>query len=175
MALSRDDRWLTDALGRALAGAQVYWCNQPANTSVIPPSPLATIFADTEGDPWPNPQTTDGFGHAYAYLTPGGLYTLVFVHPLFGPNPIVLPDQPVPSTGALPLIYSPGGVPNGTLRTFTLTFSPVNPTEGLLFVSGSYIPYGASSPGSYTISGNVITWTGATPPQTGDVLVYYGS
>ena len=49
MTLARDDRYVTDAQGRALAGAQVYWCTQPASTANDPPSPLATIYGSISG------------------------------------------------------------------------------------------------------------------------------
>jgi hypothetical protein len=93
MAIERRDDFITDAQGRALAGALVYYCTQPANTSSLPPSPLATVYSDVAGTATTNPQVTDGFGHAVAYLNASPLYTLVYVHPLFGSNPIVLPDQ----------------------------------------------------------------------------------
>ena len=96
MTIVRDDRWLTDAQGRALSGAQVYWCTQPASTAAKPPSPLATVYSDLAGDALTQPVVTDGFGHAWAYLDNAVLYTVVMWHPLFGPNPVVLPDQALP-------------------------------------------------------------------------------
>ncbi len=64
MSIARDDRWVADALGVALAGAQVYWCTQPASTTANPPSPLATIYTDSTGTtPLTQPVLTDGFGH----------------------------------------------------------------------------------------------------------------
>ena len=96
MTLARDDRYVTDAQGRALAGAQVYWCTQPASTANDPPSPLATIYGSISGGtPETQPVLTDGFGHAYAYLDDSVLYTVVIWHPLFGYNPVVLPDQSI--------------------------------------------------------------------------------
>ena len=78
MALARDDRFVTDAQGRALAGAQVYWCTQPASTTANPPSPLANVYATIAGGtPETQPVLTDGFGHAYAYMDNSVLYTVV--------------------------------------------------------------------------------------------------
>lgn len=101
MALGRDDRFVTDALGRALAGAQVYWCQpQPASTANNPPSPLASTYTDSTGStPLAQPVLTDGFGHAAAYLDGTQPFTVVVWHPLFGTNPIVLPDQWVAQEG----------------------------------------------------------------------------
>jgi len=174
MAIARDDRWLTDALGRALAGAQGFYCLQPATTSTVPPSPLATVYSDLAGDAIAQPLITDGFGHSIAYLDAAVLYTIVFVHPLFGPNPVVLTDQAISgggSSGGLPTPVVPSGTPNGTLRSFGLPSSPSNPANGQLFNSGSYTRYGVD----YNISGATIVWIGITPPQEGDNLVYFGS
>lgn len=99
MAIVRRDDWLADAQGRALAGATVYYCNQPANTSTVPPSPLATVYADLAATPAANPQITDGFGHTIAYLDDSVLYTITYNHPLFGPNPVVLRDQSLGAGG----------------------------------------------------------------------------
>jgi lysophospholipase L1-like esterase len=91
MALARRDDWLQNAQGQALSGGLVYYCLQPANTGTIPPSPLANVYADSSGTPAANPQVTDGFGHAVAYIDNSQLYTIVYVHPQMGK--IVLPDQ----------------------------------------------------------------------------------
>ena len=176
MAIARDDRWLTDALGRALAGAQVFYCLQPATTSTVPPSPLATVYDDLAGDAIAQPLITDGFGHSIAYLDASALCTIVFVHPLFGPNPVVLTDQAISGGGSgggggLPAPVVPSGTPDGTLRSFVLPSAPSHPANGQLFNSGSYVRYGVD----YNISGSNIVWIGITPPQEGDNLVYFGS
>jgi hypothetical protein len=174
MAIARDDRWLTDALGRALAGAQGFYCTQPAVTTTVPPSPLAVVYSDLTGDVIAQPLITDGFGHSIAYLDASVLYTIVFVHPLFGPNPVVLTDQAISgggSSGGLPTPVVPSGTPDGTLRSFGLLSAPSYPAKGQLFVSGSYARYGVD----YNIIGVHIFWIGITPPQEGDNLVYFGS
>jgi hypothetical protein len=174
MAIARDDRWLTDALGRALAGAQGFYCTQPAVTTTVPPSPLAVVYSDLTGDVIAQPLITDGFGHSIAYLDDSVLYTIVFVHPLFGPNPVVLTDQAISggvSSGGLPTPVVPSGTPDGTLRSFGLLSAPSYPANGQLFVSGSYARYGVD----YNIIGVHIFWIGITPPQEGDNLVYFGS
>ena len=74
----RKDGWVKSVLGPAIPGAQVYVCfPQPANTSALPPSPLATIYSDPMGlVPIDQPIITDGFGH-YDYYAVSGLYTEV--------------------------------------------------------------------------------------------------
>jgi hypothetical protein len=271
MAIARDDRWLTDALGRALAGAQVFYCLQPATTTTVPPSPLATVYGGiggavlaeisaieaqdvgvppgllvveitvnftsalpmligdqpytfsgitgytqlngqtlspvsvtgetavfqvghmfptdwaiqpltpdtgtasiTQSNQLAQPLITDGFGHSIAYLDDSMLYTVMFVHPLFGPNPVVLTDQAISSGGpggGFPTPVVPSGTPDGTLRSFGLPYAPSHPANGQLFNSGSYARYGVD----YNISGATIVWIGITPPQEGDNLVYFGS
>jgi len=136
MANGRRDDWLTDAQGRALAGAQVYYCTQPANVSIVPPSPLASVFSNIAGTATTNPQITDGFGHATAYAENTLLYTIVYVHPLFGPNPVILTDQVFDSTagtgggggggGFTPFAEVPAGAIDGVNVTFTLSHTPVN-------------------------------------------------
>lgn len=171
MALARDDRWLADALGRALAGAQVYYCLQPATTTTVPPSPLATVYSDLLGTVQAQPLITDGFGHSIAYLNAGQLYTVVFIHPLFGSNPVVLTDQAVVAAESLPAAAVPTPAADGVTRAFVLPFAPAYPANGQLFVGGSYVQYGAA----YTITGATIVWTGAVPPQIGDAIVYFGT
>ncbi len=126
MALARDDRFVADALGRALSGAQVYWCLQPASTSANPPSPLAPIYSDNDGTPETQPVLADGFGHSWAYLDNSLLYTVVIWHPLFGSNPIVLPDQSIGGGGGggssslNPFSGVPIGTQDGSNTIFTL-------------------------------------------------------
>ena len=133
MAIARRDDWLTDAQGRALDGAVVYYCNQPATTSTVPPSPLATIYSNLTGTPEANPQLTDGFGHAVAYADSNFFYTIVYVHPLFGPNPVVLIDQSFGGGGSggagfTPFSATPAGVIDGTNAVFTIAL-PNNPVQ----------------------------------------------
>lgn len=131
MALARDDRWVADALGNALAGAQVYWCTQPASTTVNPPSPLALIYTDLTGaTPETQPILTDGFGHAWTYLNDAVLYTVVIWHPLFGEYPIVLPDQQIGGSGGGggSTITPFAGIPTGTINGTNTVFTVVNGT-----------------------------------------------
>src|SRR5215472_13898677 len=175
MAIARRDDWLTDAQGRALAGAQVFYMTQPANTSVFPPTPLATIYSNLTGTPESNPQFTDGFGHAVAYADESILYTIAYYHPLFGPNPIVLIDQNFGGTGTTGMGFNPfSGVPSGTIdgtnTVFTLAVAgnPVSLTVWLNFPLIQGLGYTASW------ASGTLTITYAVAPQTGDSLYAQG-
>ncbi len=135
MAIARDDRTLTDAQGRALAGASVFWCLQPATVpTVAPPSPLAPIYSDLSGTPQDQPFITDGFGHAWAYMDDSPLYTLVMYHPLFGSNPVYWIDQHVGSGGGGSTITAFQGIPQGTIDGVNTTFTVVNGSTPLTSV-----------------------------------------
>jgi hypothetical protein len=176
MSIVRDDRWVTDALGNALAGAEVYWCTQPAATASNPPSPLATAYADLNGDPLTQPALTDGFGHAYAYLDNSVLYTVVVWHPLFGPNPVVLPDQSLAGAGSAgtqfagPLL----GTINGSNTIFTLTNGgtalTVTPTTLILWDNFPLV-VGVG----YTLGPNPGQVTFTAAPQVDDTLYGQGT
>lgn len=105
--LRRDD-WVTDAMGNALSGTQVYVCSQPATTGSIPPSPLVQLYSDPAGAfPITQPVLTDGYGHAAYYVTPG-TYTVVYYSPQILEQ--VLPDQTIGSGNvAFPITIAEGG------------------------------------------------------------------
>lgn len=89
----RTDGWVKATTGYAVPGAQVWVCQQPANTASLPPSPLANIFSDVNGlVPITQPIITDGFGH-YNFYTAAGVYTVVVA--LNGVVQQVYPDQSV--------------------------------------------------------------------------------
>lgn len=163
MAIIRRDDWLTTPQGQALSGALVYYLTQPADTAVNPPTPLASVFSDTSGTPATNPQITDGYGHAVAYLNNGQLYTIAFYHPVLGANsPLVLPDQSLNSTtssGPGTFGQVPAGTIDGTNRIFTL---PVVPIQMTLWLNQPLIPgLGYTT----AIVSGVFTITFARPPQ----------
>lgn len=121
-AFLRRDDFVTDVLGNAIAGAQVYYLtNQPgATTSTVSLTSLASIFSDSTGlQTAINPVFTDGFGHANtgfvnvaAYMADGA-YSVAYVV-----NGIVLQvynDQQVgfPSAG----IFTSITLPEGTAPT----------------------------------------------------------
>ena len=174
MAIVRDDRYVTDAQGRALAGAQVYWCTQPATTSANPPYPLATLYTSTSGGTQlTQPVLTDGFGHAYAYMDDSVLYTVVVWHPLFGTSPVVLPDQSVGGGGTLgwtPFSGTLIGAVNGTNTQFQLangttplTVLPVQATVWLNFPLVLGVGYTLALIGGYA----TVTFSRAPQPASG--------
>lgn len=177
MAIRRDDRYIADGLGRALSGAQVYWCLQPATTAVNPPSPLATIYTDITGaTPETQPIIADGFGHSWAYMDDSVLYTVVIWHPLFGPYPIVLPDQSIGGGGGggTTVIPVQASTTEGTITgaipgsVFTLPSVPI--AGSLVFnVNGQVLNPGTTLGPTvgYTLSGAVVTLF--TALQTGDI------
>lgn len=172
MSIGRDDRYVTDAQGCALSGAQVFYATQPASTSAIPPSPLATIYSNITGSPLTNPVVTDGFGHSFAYLDDSQLYTIVVNHPMFGVSPIVLPDQAIPATGGggalTPFAGIPIGTINGTNRVFTLSNGGValssSPIAGTV---SAWLNTVLINGLGYTISGTTITYAIAPQPAGG--------
>lgn len=170
MSNARDDRWVTDAQGRALAGCQVYYCTQPAITTTIPPSPLAPTFSDTEGDALTQPTITDGFGHAVAYLNNGVLYTIVLFHPLFGPNPVVLTDQGISGPIFIQFAGTPSGTIDGTNTVFTFLVggAPIQTTVWLNFPLITGVGYSTSW------ASGTLTITYDNAPQTGDNLYVEG-
>lgn len=172
MAIGRDDRTVQDALGRALAGAQVYWCQpQPAATTNNPPSPLASTYTDsTGGTVLAQPVLTDGFGHADAYLDGTQPFTVVIWHPLFGASPIVFTDQWVgqqgAATGLVPVqVSTTAGTITGAIPGSTFNL-PSTPYVGSLLLqqNGQVLTPGLG----YSISGTTITVN--TPLVLGDNL-----
>lgn len=182
MALGRDDRFVADALGRALAGAQVYWCQpQPASTTNNPPSPLASTFTDSTGDTaLTQPVLTDGFGHADAYLDGTQPFTIVIWHPLFGPNPIVLIDQFVMQVGGgLGGLTTFAGTPSGTIDGTNTVFTLMNGADPLTVLPAqctAWLNYPLVQGVGYGLAlvGGVVKITYATAPQTGDTLYAQG-
>jgi hypothetical protein len=169
MAISRDDRYLSDTQGQALSGAEVWYCTQPATTT-IPPSPLAPVYGNLAASiPLTQPLVTDGFGHTFAYMDDTQLYTVVISHPLLGPNPIVLIDQDIGGgsggVGLLPVQEVPIGTIDGTNVTFTLTYPPTQ-----LTVWSNY----PLVPGvGYSISGQTITFAQAPRPGIDSIFANY--
>jgi hypothetical protein len=89
----RTDGWVKTVQGPAVPGAQVYVCLQPANSTILPPTPLANIFSDVNGlVPLSQPIITDGFGH-YDFYAAAGIYTIIVA--LGGIVQQVYPDQSV--------------------------------------------------------------------------------
>ena len=177
MAIVRAETTVQDALGRALAGAQVYWCNQPASTATNPPSPLANLYTDgTAVTPLVQPVLTNGFGYAFAYLDDSVLYTLIIWDSLFGSNPLVYPDQGYGSGGGGGSSLSPfSGVPIGTQDGTNTVFTLANGVLPL-GVAPVYVEAWNNFPLiqglGYSISG--VTLTYARAPQPTDNIFAQG-
>ena|SRR6202795_1949552 len=135
MAFRRDE-FVKQVTGQAVPGAQVWVCNQPANVSSAPPSPLANISSDVNGlVPITQPIITDGFGHAFFY-TAVGLYTIVVA--IGGVIQQVYPDQLIGQSGA------------GSINLETNSI--LNPSQATLnIVGGVFITAVADGFGGVTI------------------------
>ncbi len=123
---------MRNAIGQAIPGVQVFVCTQPLTSGpgVIPPTPLATLYADAAGaTPLANPVVTDGNGNLFFY-TATGFYTLVYFDPFDRIFTQFFPDQ---------VVLAPGG---GSVTSvgltmpteFTVAGSPVN-SAGVLAVT----------------------------------------
>jgi len=172
MGIARAEITVQDGQGRALAGALVFWCLQPATVPVDPPpSPLATVYTDIGGStPETQPIVSDGFGYAFTYLDDTFLYTIAIYHPLFGPNPLVYPDQNYGSGGGgsslTPFAGIPIGTVDGTNKVFTLSNggAPLGTTPAQVTVWFNFpLILGLG----YTIAGDVITFANAPQPAAG--------
>jgi hypothetical protein len=178
MALARRDDWLQNAQGQALSGGLVYYCLQPANTGTIPPSPLANVYADSSGTPAANPQTTDGFGHAIAYLDNSQLYTIVYVHPQMGE--IILHDQWVGTGSSNPTAAYFSGLLSGTVdgnnKIFLMTNNGVPLTVLPIWcIVWDNFPLVNGVGYSLALVNGQVQVTFAVAPQPGDTLFAQGA
>ena len=131
----RFDGIVINAVGEAIPGAQVFVCTQPATTSVIPPSPLASLFTDATGStPLVNPVIVDGNGN-FSFYAATGVYTLVYFDPFNRIPTQIFLDQEVVSPGGgtltsvaltAPAIFSVAGSPITTSGTIALTLANQN-------------------------------------------------
>jgi hypothetical protein len=146
----RRDGTVSNAIGLAISGAQVYICTQPVTTSIIPPitippAPLASIFSDPAGAvPLTNPVTTDGDGNFFFYAAPG-TYTVIFFDPFNRIPTQVFADQ---------VVLAPGG---GTATSVGMTgdgviFNPTVPGSPVT-VSGTLAPTLVSTPPNKVVAG----------------------
>lgn len=149
---------------QAMAGVDVYVCSQPSNavpppdsnTTPIPPSPLAVIYSDVNGDPLSNPVTTDENGHYFFYIAPG-TYDIVVNDPqgrLI--STLVYQDQSI-------------GVASGGGGLNFQTNGTANANQSLLNIAQGTGITAVNSGGTVTI-----TNTGFVPAATNANLVYAG-
>jgi hypothetical protein len=155
--LHRRDDWLVDSLGNALSGVGVYVCAQPANTNVIPPSPLVQLYSDSAGaNPITQPVQTNGQGHAEFYVA-AGTYTLVFYSPQI--EQVTLPDQIVSTTTVS--FGNDTFVRDGVTAAFTLSSTPFPPQSLIVTINGIFQT-------AYAFSSDLIVFS--TPPPAGSVI-----
>ena len=131
MSVFRFDGSINSAgLGQAVQGVQVYVLTQPANTSVFPPTPLASLFTSSTGiTPLANPVLSDGNGNYFFYAA-SGTYTLYYHDPLGRVPDQIFPDQTLSTTGGgtvtsvaltMPAEFSVAGSPVTTSGTLAVT------------------------------------------------------
>lgn len=166
MAILRRDDTVTNTVGNAIPGADVYYLTQPADIATL--TPLAAVYSDSTGTAASNPQETDGTGHAVAYLNDGQLYTVVYVYP--NGYQVVYPDQFVGSPSGAVTTFSGilSGAIDGTNTVFTLTNNgthlTVSPTQALVWLNFPLIQ-GLG----YTLSGVTVTFANPPQPASGSI------
>lgn len=165
----RRDDWVFNNFIQAIPNANVTYYTQPG----LAP---ATVYNDANGDVViANPQITDGFGHAVAYLA-AGIYTIVYSGEQIVTE--TFPDQQVGGAGGGNLFVqasttntAPGTVITGAIPGSVFTL-PSIPAAGSLSLNanGQVLNPGVTpSPiVGYSISGAVVTLY--TALQTGDIL-----
>src|SRR6266403_293769 len=129
---------VNSAQGPALDGVIIYVCTQPAVTTTIPPSPLATIYSDQPGlipiNQTTAPLETDGLGN-WKFYALTGTYTIVLYDPLARIPTPVFPDQQVVSQGGgsvtsialtVPAEFSVSGSPITSSGTLAITKATQN-------------------------------------------------
>jgi hypothetical protein len=139
--------------GQAVAGAQVYFLTQPANTSSL--TPQAQVYSSATGGAVSQPVLTNGQGTCTAYLSPG-TYTVCYVSPYTGT--LCNPDQNVPSpSGSTSTVSSISIIAGGSYT--------VCPT-GITFSGGegsgaAATPVCTASGGGFYVSGATVTAGGS--------------
>jgi hypothetical protein len=153
----RFDGIVINAIGQALPGVLVYVCTQPATTTAIPPSPLASLFTDSTGaTPLANPITVDGNGNFFFYAA-SAFYTLVYHDPSGRIPDQIYPDQAVLSNGSgtvtsvalsMPTEFSVAGSP----VTSTGTLAVTKAVQNILTVYSGPVSGSAAVPTFKTLS-----------------------
>jgi hypothetical protein len=166
--LFRRDEEVQDFMGNGVSGVSIFVCGQPADVSVVPPSPLVQLYADEAGTTaLTRPPQTDAYGRASYFVRPG-VYTLVYYSSQILGQTLVLTDQSILGPTNLPQFNSDTTV-NGTIRpgingaavSFTLSAAPNPPASLVLTLNGLIVP-------AYAFSGSTVVLQ--TPPRLGDVL-----
>lgn len=185
------DCQLQTATGQAVAGAQVYFLDQPANTTNL--TPQAQVYSSSTGGTVTQPLTTNGYGECSAYLAPG-LYTVVYVSPYTGTrvfpdqavnlpsggsgiavNPITQITWPIASGSSLPSTLCPTDI-TGNLTSGSPTILAVSSFTDVFVgqeVTGTGIPAGTLIQSVNSSAGSITLTENATTTQTGVSLSFY--
>lgn len=132
----RSDLFVKAVQGPAIAGAQVYICNQPADTSDLPPTPLAAIYSDPNGlFLISQPMLTDGFGHA-DYYAASGTYTEVIAYG--GVIQQVYPDQTIGAVVASGVLINNSVITNPNFNN-TIPAPPAGYVNVSWQMAGGYV------------------------------------
>ena len=147
---------INSAQGPALAGVYVYVCTQPAVTTTVPPSPLATIYSDNAGvnpiTQSTTPLQSDGLGNWFFYAATG-TYTVVLYDPLQRIPQTVFADQQVVTQGGGSVSSVAMTVPT---NEFAIAGSPIT-TSGTLALTKANINANLVAAGP--TSGGAAAWT----------------
>jgi hypothetical protein len=131
----RYDGNVRNGTGYVISGAIIYVCTQPAVTSTIPPSPLATIYSDNAGANPINqttaPLQTDGNGNFFFYAATG-VYTIEIYDPLNRIPTTIYVDQQVVTQGG-GSVTSVAMTGDGVIFNSTVSGSPIT-------ASGTLVP-----------------------------------
>jgi len=146
---ARMDFSLQNAQGQAIAGATVNVYTQAA-CGAASSGTLATLYSTATGTSLSQPLSTDGFGHAYAYMA-SGCYTVVYYSQYTGT--LTYQDQVPQSTT------------NGTVSSPGLTSGVYPIATGAQTIGNGTIDYGVTTAGQFTIPAptvidSALVWAG---------------
>jgi hypothetical protein len=168
--LFRRDEEVQDFMGNGVSGVSIFVCGQPADVSVVPPSPLISLYADAAGAKLLTaPPQTDAYGRASYFVRPG-VYSVVYYSTQIATptQTLVLTDQAITGPTNLPQFNSDSTVngtihpnPDGAAVSFTLSAAPNPPASLVLTLNGLLVP-------AYAFAGQTVILQ--TPPPAGSVL-----
>ena len=168
----RRDDFVSTAVGQAVAGAHVTYYGQSGIGQ--PRGGLASAYLDPACTVPMNPATTDGMGHAFAYMAPG-YYTIVYSAPVIKTQTLV--DQALVGTGlgaslsgatftgpvSAPMLQGVAQCPSVTYSDIGTCSNAATTASQINFLDGSYSSAVVLTPqpsqvlhfgvGTYTVGG----------------------
>jgi hypothetical protein len=167
----RIDEFVKAANGPALAGAEIFFAIQPANTASYPPTPLVQLYADPFGiTPITQPLIADGFGHVSAYVAAGTYTEVVAINNI---NQLVYPDQSYGVSSAS-TVFETNGIPNSNQGLLNLVGSgDITITQNILgqtVVESTGVILPGTGNGPLLVTANA----GVTTAPAGDILTADG-